>query len=132
MIESLGESEVNEIPLTTIDSIILEKILKWTDQYKNTEQPTAEQIKNKRADSISQWDEEFLKMPLRDLYELIKACNYLNIPGLIWLCTRHVAYMIKGKDTEEIRQLFNIENDWDPEELERVQRENSFCEEYRE
>lgn len=40
--------------------------------------------------------------------------------------------MIKGKDPEEIRQLFDIENDWTPEELENVQRENSYCEEFRE
>lgn len=62
----------------------------------------------------------------------ITACNFLSLPGLLWLTTREIAYMIKGKDPEEIRQLFGIENDWTPDELEKVQRENAYCEEYRE
>lgn len=37
--------------------------------------------------------------------------------------------MIKGKSPEEIRQLFNIENDWTQAELEAVQKENQWCEE---
>jgi S-phase kinase-associated protein 1 len=53
----------------------------------------------------------------------------LNIPGLLWLTTREVAYMIKGKSPEEIRQKFNIANDWTPAELEQVQKENQWCEE---
>lgn len=59
----------------------------------------------------------------------ITASNYLNIPGLLWLTTREVAYMMKGKSPEEIRQLFKIENDWTPAELEQVQKENQWCEE---
>lgn len=56
----------------------------------------------------------------------------MSLPQLLWLTTREIAYMVKGKDPEEIRQLFGIENDWTPDELEKVQRENSYCEEYRE
>jgi len=37
--------------------------------------------------------------------------------------------MIKGKSPEEIRTIFNIENDWTPQELEAVQKENQWCEE---
>lgn len=71
MIESLGESDISEIPLTEIDALSLEKILRWTNKYKNTEQPSLEDIKNKTAESIDQWDEDFLKMPLRELYDLV-------------------------------------------------------------
>lgn len=37
--------------------------------------------------------------------------------------------MIKGKTAEEIRQTFNITNEWTAEELENVKRENQWCEE---
>lgn len=78
MIENLGENDLQQqaIPLLQIDSLALEKILEWTDKWKNTPQPTAEEIKNKTKDSIDPWDEEFLKMPLRELYELVKKISF--------------------------------------------------------
>lgn len=133
MLETLGDQDhIDEIPLLQIDSFTLEKVLTYTEQYQDQPQPTLEEIKNKTADSICEWDEEYLKMPLTSLYDLISAANFLSIPGLLWLTTRQIAYMIKGKDPEEIRELFGIGYDWSPSELERVQRENSYCEEYRE
>ena len=71
MIESLGDGDITEIPLIQIDSNSLEKVLKWTHKYKGTEQPTSESIKNKTSETIDQWDEEFLKMPLKELYDLV-------------------------------------------------------------
>lgn len=72
MIESLGDGDITEIPLTQIDSMSLEKVLKWTHKNKGTEQPTSESIKNKTSETIDQWDEEFLKMPLKELYDLVE------------------------------------------------------------
>lgn len=40
-----------------------------------------------------------------------------------------VANMIKGKSPEEIRKLFNIKNDFTPEEEEQIKRENEWAEE---
>lgn len=90
---------------------------RWQDEP----QPSSEEIKDKLADKIDAWDEDFLKMDLIDLYSLITASNYLNIPGLLWLTTREVAFMIKGKTPEEIREFFNISNDWTAAELEQIQ-----------
>lgn len=73
MMETLGESDITEIPLMQVDSIALEKILNWTDHWKNSPQPTLEEIKNKQAETIDPWDEEFLKMTLNELYELVKT-----------------------------------------------------------
>lgn len=72
MLDTLGESDLTEIPLMQVDSIALEKILKWTNHWKNSSQPTLDEIKNKQAETIDPWDEEFLKMPLNELYELVK------------------------------------------------------------
>jgi S-phase kinase-associated protein 1 len=37
--------------------------------------------------------------------------------------------MMKGKSIEEIRELFNIENDFTPEEEEQIREENKWAEE---
>lgn len=43
------------------------------------------------------------------------------------MTTRSIAYMIKGKTAEEIREHFNIKEEWDPKELEAVKQENQWC-----
>ena len=40
---------------------------------------------------------------------------------------KHVAAMIKGKSPEEIRQAFNIKNDFTPEEEEAIRQENHWA-----
>lgn len=41
--------------------------------------------------------------------------------------TCSVADMIKGKTPEQIRAEFDIENDFSPEQLEEVRRDNAWC-----
>ena len=63
------------------------------------------------------------------LFELILAANYMDIKPLLDLTCATVASMIKGKTPEEIRQTFNITNDFSPEEEAQVREENKWCEE---
>lgn len=83
---------------------------------------------SKRTDDICQWDSEFLKVDQGTLFELILAANYLDMKGLLDVCCKTVANMIKGKSPEEIRRTFNIRNDFTPEEEEAVRKENEWCE----
>lgn len=73
---------------------------------------------------IAPWDQEFCKVELSTLFELILAANYLDIKPLLDLTCKTVANMIKGKTPEEIRKTFNIKNDFTPEEEEQVRKEN--------
>jgi S-phase kinase-associated protein 1 len=51
----------------------------------------------------------------------------LNIKELLDLTCQTVADMIKNKTPEEIRRIFNIVNDFTPEEEEEVRRENQWA-----
>lgn len=57
----------------------------------------------------------------------IQAANYLNIEGLLDLTTQAIADNIKGKKPQEIREIFNIKNEFTPEDEERVREENSWA-----
>ena len=56
-----------------------------------------------------------------------QAANYLNVMGLLDLTCQTVADMIKGKTPEQIRAIFNIVNDFTPEEEEEIRRENAWA-----
>ena len=61
------------------------------------------------------------------LIELISAANYLDIEELLDMACKAAANMIKGKTADEIRNYFNIVNDFTAEEEEQVRRENDWC-----
>ena len=63
------------------------------------------------------------------LLQLILAANYLDIKPLLDLTCAKIASMMKDKTTEEMRQIFNIVNDFTPEEEAKVREENKWCEE---
>ena len=72
---------------------------------------------------------KFVDIEQELLFELILAANYMDIKSLLDLTCAKVASMIKGKSPEEIRQTFNIVNDFTPEEEAKVREENKWCEE---
>jgi len=51
-------------------------------------------------------------------FGFVQAANYLNINNHLDLACQAVADMITGKTPEEIRKIFNIKNDFTPEEEE--------------
>jgi S-phase kinase-associated protein 1 len=73
LMESLGyELDDNtEVPMPNVTTASLKKVIEYMEHYQDTPQPTSEEIKDKLAETISPWDEEFLKMPLAELYDLV-------------------------------------------------------------
>lgn len=128
--DSQNQNEDEVIPLPMVTGAILKKVLHWAEFHKADPLATREENDDtsKRTDDISQWDSEFLKVDQGTLFELILAANYLDMKGLLDVCCKTVANMIKGKSPEEIRRTFNIRNDFTPEEEEAVRKENEWCE----
>lgn len=78
-------------------------------------------------DELKKWDEDFVNIEQGPLFNLILAANYLEIKGLLDITCQKVADMIKGKTPEQIRETFNIVNDFTAEEEDEIRRENAWA-----
>eukprot|EP00253_Pinus_taeda_P018190 PITA_18190 len=116
----------NAIPLLNVYSKILSKVMEYC-KYHVKAQMLAAGKSAISEDEIRTWDEEFVKVDEATLSDLILAADYLHIKNLLDLTCQNVADMIKDKTPEEIRKIFNIENDFTPEEEEEVRRENQWA-----
>ena len=119
------------VPLVNVNGRILAKVVQWATYHKDEPAPPHDEDDDeRRSREIPQWDQDFLaKFDQSTLFEIIMAANYLDVKGLMEVSCKTVANMIKGKSVEEIRKHFNIENDFTPEEEEKIRKENEWCEE---
>lgn len=130
LVEDQDEDEAQEIPLPNVKSPILAKVIEFCRHYK--EDPMTEIEKPLKSSDmqtvVQQWYADYVNLEQETLFELILAANYMDVKPLLDLTCATVASMIKGKKPEEIRKLFNIENDFTPEEEAQVREENKWCE----
>ncbi|KAI3502369.1 hypothetical protein L1887_30403 [Cichorium endivia] len=111
------------IPLPNVTSKIIAKVIEYCKKHVDTPETDDKTAK----ESLNSFDTEFVKVDQGTLFDLILAANYLNIKGLLDMTCQAVADMMRGKNPEEIRKLFNIKNDFTPEEEAEVRRENSWA-----
>jgi len=120
------------IHLPNVTGEVLRKVVEYCKYHTlnpDLNKKTEEEEHDSTKFTICEWDVEFCKVEQSTLFELIMAANYLDIKDLLDLTCKTVAGMIKGKTPEEIRTMFNIVNDFTPEEEERIRLENQWCEE---
>lgn len=129
LLDDLDESEA-PIPLPNVSSNVLKKVLEWCEQHKKDPEPLQDDGDDtrKKTTEISDWDQKFIQVDQEMLFEIILAANYLDIKPLLDVGCKTVANMIKGKQPEEIRKLFNIVNDFTPEEEAQIKKENEWAE----
>ncbi|GLJ36414.1 hypothetical protein SUGI_0731100 [Cryptomeria japonica] len=123
MIEDTGRE--NPVPLN-LSSNILVKVIEYCNFHLDAAK-TSEEKSAISEEDVKKWDQEFVKVDQATLFDLILGANYLNTKNLLDLTCQTVADMIKGKTPEEIRKIFNIKNDYTPEEEEEVRRENEWA-----
>jgi S-phase kinase-associated protein 1 len=73
------------------------------------------------------WNEQFVTMPKEELFELILAANFLDITSLVELTCATVCDMLKNKTSELIRQEFNIKNDLNQDDVEKIKHEYAWA-----
>ena len=124
--EDREDDEVQEIPLPNVKATVLSKIIEFCthhdqDPMTDIEKPLKSAI---MSEVVQKWYADFVNADQVLLFELILAANYMDIKPLLDLTCATVASMIKNKTPEEIRQTFNITNDFSPEEEAQVREEN--------
>jgi len=131
MIDEEADDDVQEIPLPNVKAVVLKKVIEFCTHHKDDPMHEIEKpLKSvNMADVVQPWYADFVNVEQVMLFELILAANYMDIKPLLDLTCATTASMIKGKTPEEIRQTFNITNDFSPEEEAQVREENRWCEE---
>ncbi|KAL3634327.1 SKP1-like protein 1A [Castilleja foliolosa] len=116
----------NVIPLHNVTGVILSKVIEYCKRHVDASAPKTDDEPSPTAVS-----EEEIKVLFKDdqdtLFDLILAAKYLNIKSLLDLTCQTVADMMKGKTPEEIRKMFNLKNDYTPEEEEEVRKKNKWA-----
>lgn len=126
LIKDAGISD--PLPVPNVTGSVLEKIVSYCTYHTDHPDEGTDEKKDNRSEEVRTWDEEFCKIDQTKIFELILATNFLDILPLMDLLCQNVADNLRGKTPEEIRQTFNIANDFTPEEEEQVRKENSWCE----
>lgn len=130
MMEDLSDgADTAPVPVPNVTSKIMQKVVEYCAHHHAHPTPVPVDDRARIDEPIDAWDQEFCKVDLNSLFELILAANYLDIHQLLDVTCKTVANIIKGKSPEEIRKVFNIKNDFTQEEEEQVRKENEWCEE---
>eukprot|EP01006_Ploeotia_vitrea_P032755 TRINITY_DN64927_c0_g2_i3.p2 TRINITY_DN64927_c0_g2~~TRINITY_DN64927_c0_g2_i3.p2 ORF type:complete len:189 (-),score=43.73 TRINITY_DN64927_c0_g2_i3:283-849(-) len=139
MLDDQEDQDQTIIPVPNVVGKTLKYVIQYIEQHHNNRgEPIEKPLKGKIDDVVCEWDKKFLMTDLiKDgdekqhelLIDCIMAANFLNIKDMLELTCAACASMIKGKTPEQIRALFNIENDFTPEEEEKIREENRWCEE---
>jgi S-phase kinase-associated protein 1 len=79
-----------------------------------------------KENSIQTWCDKFLIMSPSELIELTNESHKLNIKPLLDLCCYHTAQIIRDKTTTELRTLFNVSNDFSPEEERQLEKDTEW------
>ena len=137
MIDSSGTSEIENIsedlsfPVHGIEDQIMSFILVYMNYRHANPLPEPENEREaKRTDNLNDWDLHFFQSKPQEIREaIISGSNYLNVSELTNLGARFLAGIIKTfTSPQQLRDFFRLENDFTPEEEERVRRESEWCE----
>jgi len=124
------EGTAEEVPLMDVKATVLSKVIEFCKHHVDSKLPEIEKPlrSTNMIEMVPAWDAAFVDVDQEILFELILAANYMDIKSLLDLACAKVASMIKGKSAEQIRQTFNIKNDFTPEEEAQIIEENKWCE----
>ena len=129
IIEDRGTDE--DILLDPVDKPTMEKVIVFMEHLAEHSPPEIEKPlpSTDFSQVVGAWYADYVNIETEKLFALVLAANYLDIKPLLELSCAKVASDIKGRSVPEIRQYFNIENDFTPEEEERMMEENRWAEE---
>ncbi|CAM36327.1 Skp1-related protein [Caenorhabditis elegans] len=120
-------ASMDPIPITNVTGNILKMVIEWCEKHKGEALPVEDDSVPKNI-NVPEWDTNFLKIDNEVLFDLIVACNYLDVPGLMNYGCKMVANMAIGKSPDELRIIFAIPTDEEDEAAERAAKEKAEAE----
>ncbi|KAJ2380356.1 hypothetical protein GGI23_007807, partial [Coemansia sp. RSA 2559] len=119
------------IPLPEVNGKTLKKVIEFCEHHKD-DPVDGDDFDDlpRRSDDMDSWDKEFIDVEQDTLFEVLLAANYMGCSALLDLACARVANMVRNKDAAEIREMFNITDDFTEEEKEQIRKENAISEEY--
>jgi S-phase kinase-associated protein 1 len=121
-------NEVPEIPLLEVSKDILDKVVLFLNKHRDD--PMKDIPKpihtSDLSELVSEWDVQYIDLEQEQLFKVILAANYLDIPPLLDLGITKFCCMIKDKGVDEIKEMLNIEKDITPEEERLVREKNDW------
>ena len=123
------------LPVTQVSAATMGKCMIFVEHCRTTNsEPEIESPlpSNDLSQHVEAWFNTYITDDVDQalLFDIVLAANYLDIKPLLKLGSAKIASLIKGKSIEEIRQFFQMENDFTPEEEANIREENQFAAEY--
>lgn len=130
--EIISEDETDElisVPIPKVTGHVLGKVMDFCTYYTTQEEMnkiTTPLKSNSLEDLVQEWYVEYVNMDRELLFQLVAAANFMDIKELLDLTCLAVAIAIKGKSAQELRTMFQVSEELDPEETNANQVENQW------
>ncbi|GLJ19913.1 hypothetical protein SUGI_0360800 [Cryptomeria japonica] len=105
------------LTVTNVSSSIFKKVIEYIRYHLEANKS------NKPKEEVKNWDTQFVNVNEQILVNLLMAADFLDVSNLLDLLCQTVADKIKDLSPEQIRERFNIKNDFTPEEEDQIRRE---------
>ncbi|KAH0554995.1 hypothetical protein KQX54_014545 [Cotesia glomerata] len=114
------------VELKEVDSSELNLILKWCAENDQETRKLVDDDEDCWPKEIKLTDidkNHFGDIEINQLFKVIKAADYLEIPTLVEVTTQIMADRMSGKDPEELRVMLDVTNDLSPDVEDRLREE---------
>uniref|UniRef100_A0A1D1ZB08 SKP1-like protein 4 n=1 Tax=Anthurium amnicola TaxID=1678845 RepID=A0A1D1ZB08_9ARAE len=133
MIEDLGPGSC--IPVPNVSADVLAKILEFFKHHREDHLRKPKDSKgflgqfepDLHEEELKKFDIEFVNVGRDPLFELLMAADYLNAKKLLDVTCQAIADNIKDMSVEDVREYFQIENDYTPEEEQKLRKEYKWA-----
>ncbi|KAJ1291970.1 hypothetical protein BS78_02G357300 [Paspalum vaginatum] len=120
------------IPLEKIGSEALGNVVDYCNKHADSDPSAAAGgtiiFDTEASKDLEKWDRKLVGRLSHDaLFDLTEAADFLNMEGLLYVTCRKVADMMKGKTAAQIRETFDIKNDFTKDEENQIRQEHDWA-----
>jgi S-phase kinase-associated protein 1 len=120
MIRSILEDCVDDdfIPVPGVEAEVMESIVEYCTFY----------VDSHTAEEIKEFDAEFFaESSCSQIFKIVSASNFLDIPDLLESACDAAAGRLRGKSPSELRSILGVTREYTSDEMESVMQENAWA-----